>query len=223
MVEQKNSFFQGNSILRFFSKIIKKSEPIEAQENKSLQHYVWDYGNSNLIKDNNILCQMIDNQVDYNVRCLLITFISNKYSQPIFIIRDNTKNKNYTTDFERMFFCDNLQSFQNWLDRKRKFEHHTKHDAAKRKNNKSEDVSILYFDPVKDFSEIEKLLNEAIAENKDSNKILYNYDTQHKLYIKFYAHRENVELYHAFHIAEDKEYEIPQIIKNDLRKIKQTT
>lgn len=216
--QEASSFFKGNPILRIFSKIIKSSDPIEPQENTSLHYYIWNFGSSESLKDNTILCQLIDNQIDYDARCLLVTFVSDKYKQPIFVIRDNLSHKNYITYFERIFFCDNVQDFQDWLNRTRKFEHHTKHDKIKRKNNKGKEVSVLYFHPIEDILKIEKLLNEAIAENKTSSKILYNYDTENKLYIQFYAHRESVELYHAFHIEADKEHEIPPSIKNELNK-----
>ncbi len=217
-IGELDGFFEGG-ILRLLQKIIKLGEPIEFNSKNGINYYKWQHSEHNLsIQDNDILCQIIDKQVYYEQRCLLVTLIKNKYMHPIFVMRDDTTSQYYSTDFERIFFCDNPQNFQDWLDRKRKFEHHTKHDAVKRKNNKDEDVSILYLHPVGDILKIEKLLNEAIAEKSNSSKVLYNYDAENKRYITFYAHRENIALYHAFHLENEKD--IPQTIKDKISKIK---
>ncbi len=140
------------------------------------------------------LCQIADYQIDYETKCVLISFVNDKRLYPYFVIRDKEA---WQTEFTTIIRCNQLEYFKNWFNQKRLFNHEYKKHGVSGEGNESNESKLLC-----SFEEAQSLLDKAFVDS--ISKHLFYFDAKNKSFIIF-KNEGRGNWYHGYHVTSEDE------------------
>jgi hypothetical protein len=141
-----------------------------------------------------VLCQIADYQIDYETKCILISFVDDKKLYPYFVIRDKEV---WQTEFTTIIRCHKLDEFMNWFNQKRLFNYEYKKHGVNGEGNEPNESKLLC-----SFEEAQSLLDKAFIDS--ISKHLFYFDAKHKSFIIF-KNEGRGNWYHGYHVTPEDE------------------